>query len=369
MIGWVLFAVGWTVGWLLLWSTRALPPAAPGPRPPIAVIVPARDEADSLPHLLTPLVAQLGPDDEVVVVDDRSTDATAAVAARFDVAVVTAPELPEGWVGKPHACWHGVEATTAPTLVFLDADVRPGPKLLDGLAAAIAAAPDAVVSVQPWHDVESPAERASVLPNVVALMGCAAFTVAGRRFHPDVAFGPVLAVDRAVYQRAGGHADPRVRQSLTEDIELARRVGRSQLYTNRTDATFRMYPDGLVQLRRGWSRTIAAGVAVDAVVGHRGRGGVGLVAGRWDVRHLVGLPAERRAGVGARPASRALRSRGRRALPAGRGGADRRRPRGAVQPAARPDDVARSRRHDGVTSSSSLPTLASASITRWASAA
>ena len=54
---------------------------------------------------------------------------------------------------------------------------------------------------------------------------------------------------------------PEVRQSLTEDIELARRVGRSQLYTNRTDATFRMYPDGLVQLRRGWSRTIAAGVA------------------------------------------------------------------------------------------------------------
>ena len=71
----------------------------------------------------------------------------------------------------------------------------------------------------------------------------------------------MLAVDRAVYQRAGGHADPQVRQSLTEDIELARRVGRSQLYTNRTDATFRMYPDGLVQLRRGWSRTIAAGVA------------------------------------------------------------------------------------------------------------
>ena len=260
MIGWVLFAVGWAVGWLLLWSTRALPPATPG-RSPVAVIVPARDEADSLPHLLAPLVAQLAAGDEVVVVDDRSTDATATVAAGFGATVVTAPELPDGWVGKPHACWHGVEATTAPTLVFLDADVRPGPMLLDGLAAAIAAAPDAVVSVQPWHDVGSPVERASVLPNVVALMGCAAFTVAGRRLHPDVAFGPVLAVGRAAYERAGGHADARVRHSLTEDIELARRVGRSELYTDRTDATFRMYPEGLAQLCRGWSRTIAAGIA------------------------------------------------------------------------------------------------------------
>ena len=55
-----------------------------------------------------------------------------------------------GWVGKPHACWTGAGATTAQVLVFLDADVRPGPHLLDGLAAV--ACDDAIVSVQPWHD-------------------------------------------------------------------------------------------------------------------------------------------------------------------------------------------------------------------------
>ena len=112
--------------------------------------MPARDEAQALPHLLAPLLAQLRPGDELVVVDDHSSDGTADVAAAHGAMVVAAPVLPSGWVGKSHACWIGAGATTAPLLVFLDADVRPGPDLLDGLAASIEA--DAVVSVQPWHD-------------------------------------------------------------------------------------------------------------------------------------------------------------------------------------------------------------------------
>ncbi len=58
MLAWALFAAGWTLGWLLLWRSRRLPRLA-GERPPLAVIVPARDEADALPDLLGPLVTQL----------------------------------------------------------------------------------------------------------------------------------------------------------------------------------------------------------------------------------------------------------------------------------------------------------------------
>ena len=260
MLAWALFAAGWTLGWLLLWRSRRLPRLA-GDRPPLAVIVPARDEADALPDLLGPLVAQLRAADELIVVDDDSTDATAAVAASFGATVVRAPPLPSGWIGKPHACWSGVHNTTAQTLVFLDADVRPGPHLLDGLTAALGRAPDAVVSVQPWHDTVTPAERCSVLANIVALMGSGAFTVLGRLVRTDVAYGPVLAVRRAAYERAGGHAHRDVRSSLTEDIELARRVGSSELFSSRVDATFRMYPRGLSAALAGWSRTLAGGIA------------------------------------------------------------------------------------------------------------
>lgn len=252
---WVLYAVGWAAGWLLLWAPRRLPRG--DVRTPVAVVVPARDEAAALPALLDALAAQLRPGDELVVVDDHSTDATAAVAARHGARVVAAPPLPEGWLGKPHACIIGASATTAPMLVFVDADVRPGPTLLDGVAAALD--DDVVVSVQPWQDAHHLPQRLTVLANVVALMGSAAFTPAGEHVRADVAFGPVLAVTRTTYERVGGHADPTVRTSRTEDIALARRVGASKVFSDRHDAVFQ--PRGLRATIANWSRTMAAGIA------------------------------------------------------------------------------------------------------------
>jgi 4,4'-diaponeurosporenoate glycosyltransferase len=259
-VGLALYATGWLLGWSLLWSTRRVPVVASGaPRASVAVVVPARDEEGSLPHLLAGLVDQLRPGDELLVVDDHSADRTVEIAMSFGARTMSAPELPPGWVGKPHACAAGAAATTAPVLVFLDADVRPGAALLDGLGAAVE--PGAVTSVQPWHDAVTPGERLTLLANVVALMGCGAFTVGGGRFGTTVAFGPVLAVERTTYDAVGGHAAATVRASLTEDIALARAVGRAHLFTARHDATFRMYPRGLAESVAGWSRTMAAGLA------------------------------------------------------------------------------------------------------------
>ncbi len=256
-----LYAVGWTIGWLLLWRLQPLPipHANATERAAIAVVVPARNEADALPHLLPPLTAQLRAGDELVVVDDHSTDATAVVAAGLGARVVTPPALPNGWLGKPHACWTGAQITSAPTLLFVDADVRPAPDLLDRIGEACRGAPDSVVSVQPWHRTGRFVEQASLLANVTALMGSGAFTVAGRRLEPTIAFGPVLAVDRATYERVGGHGDPLVRTMHTEDIGLARIVGHAVVFTGRPDTSFRMYPDGMRQLVQGWTRTIATG--------------------------------------------------------------------------------------------------------------
>ena len=256
------FGVGWILGWLLLWRLRPLPPVdadtgGTAARPAIAVVIPARNEASALPHLLPVLSTQLRPGDELVVVDDHSTDETSQVAASLGAQVVHPPDLPDGWLGKPHACWTGATSTTAPLLLFVDADVRPAPDLLDRVALEWSRDPGAVVSLQPWHQTGSWVEQASLLANVTALMGSGAFTIGGSRLSATVAFGPVLAIGRSTYDTVGGHAS--VRTMHTEDIGLARAVGRSTLHTGRPDTSFRMYPEGLRQLVQGWTRSIATG--------------------------------------------------------------------------------------------------------------
>lgn len=255
-----LYAIGWTLGWLLLWRPRQLSAAPLVERPAVAVVIPARNEARSLPHLLRPLVEQRREGDRIVVVDDHSNDGTGRVARAFEVDVVSPPEPPDGWLGKPNACWHGATSTSEEILVFLDADVRPGPTLLDDLAAAVTDDPGALVSVQPWHLMETVGEQPSILCNITALMGCGAFTIAPPRSSATVAFGPVIALDRGTYERSGGHAAPSVRSMHTEDIGLARAVGRSRLAVGAADSTtFRMYPEGFTALVRGWTRSIATG--------------------------------------------------------------------------------------------------------------
>lgn len=259
------FAVGWACGWVLCWRRPGLP-RRPGPggvpRLPVAVVIPARNEAGSLPALLGSVAGQLGDGDELVVVDDGSTDGTAGVAAAHGARVVPAPPVPAGWTGKASACATGAAATGAPVLVFLDADVTLAPGTLALLAERAAHEPDHLVSVQPWHRMARPYEQLSVPFNLLALAGTGLTAPWGGRVPVRVAFGPVLATTRAAYEAVGGHAHPDVRCSVVDDIALARRYeGRVRLAQGRDLASFRMYPDGARQLVEGWTKNIATGAA------------------------------------------------------------------------------------------------------------
>jgi len=255
----VLYAIGWTAGWLALWRARPLP-CAPRRAELVSIVVPARDEAVSLPVLLASLTSELHDGDEVIVVDDHSTDDTARLAASAGAVVIEAPELPAGWAGKPHACHIGARRATADIVVFLDADVRVAPGTIDALVAQLDRHPDDLVSVQPHHRAWRPHEQVSVLFNVVALMGSAAFTPWGERVPTRVAFGPVVAVGRQGYERAGGHAHPDVRSAVLEDIALARLFPRSRLFAGTaTGTSFRMYPRDLRQVVEGWTKGFGIG--------------------------------------------------------------------------------------------------------------
>lgn len=244
-------------GCWLLWRVRTLG-APSGVREPCSVVIPARDEASGVGALLDSLLPQLAAADEIVVVDDHSTDGTAAVAAaRHGVRVLPSPPLPPGWTGKAWACWTGVWASNAPTLVFLDADVTAE---RGGLGRLLAEHEErgGVVSVQPFHRTHRPYERLSLFFNIVALMGSGACTPRPR---PTGAFGPVLATSRDDYLAAGGHEA--VAGAILDDVALAGRYRALSLpvscFGGKGSFSFRMYPNGIGQLVEGWTKNFAAG--------------------------------------------------------------------------------------------------------------
>ncbi len=249
------------VGCWLLWQVRALRLATPiggAHLRGVTVVIPARDEERSLPRLL----ASLPVGTDVVVVDDGSTDGTAAQAVVGGARLVESKPLPEGWVGKSWACAQGAAVANGDVLVFVDADVRFAP---GGLAAVVdeLAQHGGLVSVQPTHRPVRAVEHLAMVFNIVGFAGTDAATPLGRRWGSRGAFGPVLATTRADLERAGGHEA--VRDSVVEDIALAARY-RSlgspvTIFSGGEAASFRMYPEGFGQLLEGFTKNLAAGAA------------------------------------------------------------------------------------------------------------
>lgn len=226
----------------------------------VSVVVPARDEAHSLPHLLRSVQAQTVPVAEVVVVDDASTDDTAVVARDHGARVVPAGAPPVGWTGKAWACHVGAGSTTrGDLLLLLDADVVLAPDALAGLLEAHARH-GGLVSVQPHHRPLRAYEQLSAWFNLVAVMASGAFTRTGPARAP-MAYGPCLLTSRDDLARVGGHEA--VRTEILDDAALAAAYDRAGLpvwcAVGGDAVAMRSYPGGPRQLVSGWTKNIASG--------------------------------------------------------------------------------------------------------------
>lgn len=212
-------------------ASAAAGPAGAGPVPPLprtSILVPARDEAARLPAALPGLVAQ--PAAEILVLDDRSRDGTAAVvrqAAAADPRVRLLPGAPRpaGWVGKNWACHQLAAAATGELLVFCDADVRLAPGALAAVWAQQASSGAGMFSVFPRQHTGSLGERLLVplidetllafLPHRLLALPVRSAATANGQF---------LAFRRAAYDAIGGHRA--VAGKIVEDVALARLVRR-----------------------------------------------------------------------------------------------------------------------------------------------
>ena len=210
------------------------------PAPFVSVLVPARDEATNIAACVRSLLAQDYRHFEVIVLDDGSTDDTAAIVyslmADNRLTLLTGDALPAGWKGKCFACHQLSVAARGSILLFTDADTRHAPQMIRSVVGGVAAGAD-VVTTFPEQEVDSLTE-ALVVPLMLFIIW--AFLPVGRVWsdpRPDfvAANGQLLAFARAAYDAIGGHAA--VRDSVLEDQELGLRAKRMGLRLRLADGT------------------------------------------------------------------------------------------------------------------------------------
>ena len=235
--------------------------------PRVSIVVAARDEAAGIEAGLRSLLAQDYPDYEVIVVDDRSCDATPQILAamtKFDarLTVVRIDELPPNWLGKNHALERGAERASGSILVFADADVILTPDVLSRAVSHAYAGKRDHLALAP--DIAARSLVLSMFMSAFTLF----FTLYARPWKaPDprsrcfIGIGAFNLVRTEVYRAVGGHA--RIALRPDDDIKLGKIIkdaGFSQeMLFGRGLMSVEWYPS-LGAVARGLEKNSLAGV-------------------------------------------------------------------------------------------------------------
>ena len=238
-----------------------LPPPGPVLRD-VTVLLPVRDEEQNAGPCVETLLAQTS-EPLVLVVDDGSTDATAALVTRRAageprLTLIEAGPLAPGWRGKLHALWVGSHGAGTPWLLLTDADTRHHPEALARARAAADAGDLDAVSLAGLQEAHGLGENLLV-PSVFALLDTvlgsweAAATGAG----PAVANGQFILLRQEAWERAGGF--PAVRAAPLDDVAIARRLretgSRTAFFRAPDLLRVRMYR-GVREAVLGWRRNL-----------------------------------------------------------------------------------------------------------------
>ncbi len=259
-----------TLGNLLTW--RSPRPVARDRLPSVSALVPARDEERTIEANVRALLAE--PVDEILVLDDGSTDRTAEIVAGLAaedprVRLLRGAPLPAGWVGKVHACHQLAAAAKGELLLFVDADTR----LLPGAVRALAGAGGDLVTAFPRQELGTVGEALVVSLLHLTYTSWLPLVLVARTRAPSVlaANGQVLMARREALARIGGFQA--VRDAVVDDMALCRRAKASGLTVAFVPgdalATCRMYTSG-AEAWRGFSKNLVPGLgsaALAAVVG------------------------------------------------------------------------------------------------------
>ncbi|MFI5757205.1 glycosyltransferase [Streptomyces sp. NPDC051569] len=212
-------------------------PGVPVRWPSVALVVPARDEAEVLPESLPSLLAQVYPGEaEIFLVDDGSQDGTGELARSLSARygglplTVSSPGEPEpGWTGKLWALRHGIALARARRpeyLLLTDADIAHEPDSLRGLVAAARANDLDLVSQMARLRVASGWEKLVVPAFVYFFAQLYPFRWINRPgARTAAAAGGCVLLRTEAAERA--RVPESIRQAVIDDVSLARAVRRA----------------------------------------------------------------------------------------------------------------------------------------------
>ena len=286
-------------------DTRGVP-AGPAAWPPVVAVVPARDEAEVIGTSIGSLLAQDYPGPfRVLLVDDASSDGTAAIARRLAGAerleVVAGQVLPNGWTRKLWAVAQGVEAAgVEPRYLWLtDADIAHAPDTLRSLVARAEGQGLVLVSLMAKLRCDSAAERALIPAFVFFFQMLFPFGQVNRPDGIGAAAGGCMLVRRDALAAAGGIAA--IRTALIDDCALGaalKRRGRVWLGLTDRSRSIRPY-DTAGTIAAMISRSAYAQLGYSPIVLLGTLAGLALVYGAPPAFALFGNGAARLAGLAA----------------------------------------------------------------------
>ena len=218
--------------------------------PLVSVVIPARNEEHAIGRTVRALLAQTYRNLEIIVVDDQSSDGTAAVVGEI---AATDPRLtlvhgehpPSGWLGKPWALHQGSLRAKGELLFFVDADVFYAPPAVGAIVARMQKSGARLVTIFPNFEMRGFWENVGMTHLAFAGYVMVPTWFSNRTRHPSFGIGAGAGnlVQRDAYLEADGHVA--LHQAVVDDIALARLIraagGRTEVVRAEEMVSVRMY--------------------------------------------------------------------------------------------------------------------------------
>lgn len=200
----------------------------------ISVLIPARNEETKISFLLSDIQKSKNEYLEIIVFDDESSDNTVKVVQDFAeqdnrIVLIQSDGLPQGWLGKNHACHQLAQKARGKYLLFLDADVRIDANVIIDAVSYLKRFELKLLSIFPTQIQETFGEKISVpVMNYIllTLLPLVFVRVSPFKSH-SAANGQFMLFDTETYRKIEPHL--LFKNSAVEDIKIARHFKKEKL--------------------------------------------------------------------------------------------------------------------------------------------